>query len=95
MPTPASPHPSQHQKDPFWIRLNYHGNIYKKYSQAGLSKLLGPFIKVRLPLMKNIIKLLIKSVLIPLGIIAAALAADTIIHKKFLGWEMKIFSKKK
>ena len=50
-----------------------------------MSKLLGPFIKVRLPLMKNIIKLLIKSVLIPLGIIAAALAADTIIHKKFLG----------
>ena len=60
-----------------------------------MSKPLGPFIKVRLPLMRNIIKLQTKSILIPLGITAAALAADTIIHKKFLGWEMKIFSKKK
>ena len=50
-----------------------------------MSKLLGPFIKVRLPLMRNIIKLQTKSILIPLGITAAALAADTIIHKKFLG----------
>ena len=49
-----------------------------------MSKLLGPFIKVRLPLMRNIIKLLTKSILIPLGT-TAALAADTIIHKKFLG----------
>ena len=41
----------------------------------------------KLPLMKNVIKPLAKSVLIPLGLTAAASAADAGIHKKILGSE--------
>ena len=47
-----------------------------------LGKLLGPLLKNRLPLIKNVIKPLAKSVLIPLGLTAAASAADAGIHKK-------------
>ena len=58
-----------------------------KIIQSGgvLSKLLGPLLKTRLPLIKNVIRLLAKSVLIPLGLTAAASAADAGIHKKILG----------
>ena len=49
-----------------------------------LSRLLGPSLKTRLPLIKNVIKPLGKSVLIPLGLTAAASAADAGIHKKIL-----------
>ena len=45
-----------------------------------LSRLLGPLLKTGLPLIKNVIKPLAKSVLIPLGLTAAA--ADAGIHKK-------------
>ena len=38
-------------------------------------RLLGPLLKTGLPLMKNVLKLLAKSVLIPLGSTAAAAAA--------------------
>ena len=48
-------------------------------------RLLGPLIKTGLPLMKNVIKPLAKSVLILLGLTAAASAADAGIHKKILG----------
>ena len=41
--------------------------------------------KTGLPLIKDVIKLLAKSVLIPLGLIAAASATDARIHKKILG----------
>ena len=41
----------------------------------------------KLPLMKNVIKPLAKSVLIPLGLTAAATAADAGIHQKILGSE--------
>ena len=41
--------------------------------------------KTGLPLIKNVIKPLAKSVLIPLGLTAAASAADAGIHKKILG----------
>ena len=41
-----------------------------------LCRLLGPLLKTRLPLIKNVIKLLAKSVSIPLGLTAAASAAD-------------------
>ena len=44
----------------------------------------GPLIKTGLPLMKSVIKPLPKSVLIPLGLTAAASAADAGIHKKIL-----------
>ena len=50
-----------------------------------LSRLLGPLLKTGLPLIKNVIKPLAKSVLIPLGLTAAASAADAGIHKKLLG----------
>ena len=45
---------------------------------------LGPLLKSGLPLLKNLIKPLAKSVLIP-GLTAAAWAADAGIHKKILG----------
>ena len=58
-----------------------------KVMQSGgfLGRLLGPLLKKRLPLIKNVIKPLAKSVLIPLGLTAAASAADAEIQKKFLG----------
>ena len=49
-----------------------------------LSRLLGPLLKTGLPLMKNVIKPL-ASVLIPLGLTAAASVADAGIHKRILG----------
>ena len=48
-------------------------------------RLLGPLLTTGLTLIKNVIKTLAKSVLIPLGLTAAALAADAGIHKKILG----------
>ena len=50
-----------------------------------LGKLLGPLLKAGLPLMKSVITPLAKSVLIPLGLTAAASAADAGIHKKIFG----------
>ena len=46
-----------------------------------LGRLLGPLLKTGLQLMKNIIKPFARSVLIPLGLTAAASAADAGIHK--------------
>ena len=48
-----------------------------------LGRLLGSLLKAWLPLTKNLIKPLAKSVLIPLGLKAAASAADAGIHKKY------------
>ena len=50
-----------------------------------LGRLLGPLLKTGLPLIKNVIKPLAKSVLISLGLTAAASVADAGIHKKILG----------
>ena len=50
-----------------------------------LGRLLGPLLKTGLPLMKTLIQPLAKSVLIPLGLTAAASAADAGMHKKILG----------
>ena len=50
-----------------------------------LGRLLGPLLKTGLPLIKNVMKQLAKSFLIPLGLTAAASAADAGIHKKILG----------
>ena len=47
-----------------------------------LGRLLGPLLKMGLPLIKNVIKPLAKSVLIPLGLTAAASAADVGMNKK-------------
>ena len=46
-----------------------------------LGRFLGPLLKTGLPLMKNIIQPLPNSVLIPLGLTAAASTADAGIHK--------------
>ena len=56
-----------------------------KMIQSGgfLGRLLGPLLKKGLSLIKNVIKPLAKSVLIPLGLTAAASAADAGIHKKY------------
>ena len=48
-----------------------------------LSILLGPLLKTELPSIKNVNKPFAKSVLIPLGLTAAASAADAGIHKKY------------
>ena len=62
-----------------------------KLSKTQLSKMIQlgrflirllPLLKTGLPLIKNVIKQLAKSVLIPLGLTAAASTADVGIHKK-------------
>ena len=58
---------------------------FANYLSGGfLGRLLGPLLKTGLPLIKNVIKPLAKSVLILLGLTAAAPAADAGIHKKVL-----------
>ena len=56
-------------------------------TQSGgfLGRLLGLLLKTGLPLIKNVIKLLAKSILISLELTAAASAADARIHQKILG----------
>ena len=54
----------------------------KKQSGGLLGRLLGPLLKAGVPLMEKVIKPLAKSVLIPLGLTVAGLAADAGIHKK-------------
>ena len=58
-----------------------------KMIQSGgfLGRLLGPLLKTGLPLKKSVIKPLAKSVLIQLGLTAAASGADAGIPKKILG----------
>ena len=60
---------------------------FSKMIQSGgfLGRLLGPLLKKGLSLIKNVIKPLAKSVLIPLELTAAASAVDAGIHKKILG----------
>ena len=54
-----------------------------RQSGALFSRLLGPLLKTGLPLMKNVLKPLAESVLIPLQLTAAAVAAtDEVIQKK-------------
>ena len=66
------------------IKLSKTQISMKIKSGGFLGRLLGPLLKARLALMKNVIKPLAKSVLIPLGLTAAASAADAGIHKKNL-----------
>ena len=57
--------------------------LHKIGQSAGfLDRLLGPLLKIGLPLIGNVLKPLAKSVLIPLGLTAAA--TDAAIHKKCL-----------
>ena len=60
--------------------------LYKIGQSGGfLGRFLGPLLKTRLPLMKNILKPLAKIVIIPLGLTAATSATDAAIHKKMFG----------
>ena len=62
----------------------YKAQISKTIQSDGfLGRLIGPLLRTGLPLIKNVIKSLAKSVLIPLGLTAAASAADAGIHKKY------------
>ena len=83
------------QKTKIRNAFNNNTSIDIKLSKAEINKiiqsggffsgLLGPLLKTGLPLIKNVIKPLAKSALIPLGLTAAASAADAGIHKKILG----------
>ena len=65
------------------IDIKFSKTQLLKMIQSGgfLGKLLGPLLKTGLPLIKNVITPLGKSVLIPLGLTAATSAADAGIHK--------------
>ena len=56
-----------------------------RISEGFLDELLGPLLKTGLPLMKNVLKPLAKSVLVPLGLTAAASATDSAIQKNIFG----------
>ena len=62
-----------------------------KIGQSGgfLGKRLGSLLKTGFPLMKNVFKLLSKSVLIPLQLTAAASTTDAAVQKKIFGSGMK------
>ena len=57
-----------------------------KIGQSGgfLGRFLGPLLKTGLLLIRNVLKLLVKSILKPLGLTAAQSATDAIIHKKMI-----------
>ena len=65
--------------------INLSKTHLSKMIQSGgvIGRLLVPLLKTGLPLIKNVIKPLAKSILIPLGLTAAASAADAGIHKKY------------
>ena len=58
-----------------------------KMGQSGefLGRFQRPLLKTNFPLMKNVLKTLAKSVLIPLGLTATASATDAAIQKKLFG----------
>ena len=63
--------------------LNCQKPNFSKMIELGrfLGRFLGPLPRTGLPLMKSVIQPLAKSILIPLGLTAAASAADAGIHK--------------
>ena len=65
------------------VDIKFSKTQLSKMIQLGgfLGKLLGPLLKTGLLLIKNVITPLAKSVLIPIGLTAAA--ADAVIHKKY------------
>ena len=62
-----------------------------KIGESGgfFARLLEPLLKTGLPLMKNVLKPLAKSVLLPLGLTAAASATNAAIQKQifWIGYE--------
>ena len=60
--------------------------LFKMTQSRGFhGRLPGPLLETELPLMKNVTKPLAKSILIPLGLITAASAADAETDKNILG----------
>ena len=81
----ANLHKSFSNHSPADIKLS-KTQLSKMIQSGGfLGRLLGPLLKTGLPLIKNVIKPLAKSVLISLRLTAATSAADAGIHKKILG----------
>ena len=82
------------QKTKIRNAFNNNTSTDTKFSKAQITKIIqsggllgrlhGPLLKTGLPLIKNVIKPLAESVLIPLVLTAAASAADAAIHKKIL-----------
>ena len=66
------------------------------HSGGFLDRLLGPLLKMGLLLIANVLKPSAKSILIPLGLTAAASAIDAAIHKKIFesGFTTLIISNK-
>ena len=65
------------------LMLSYQKLLSKIIKSRGFpGRLLGPLLKTGLHLIRNIIKPLAKSILVPLGLTATATAADSRIHKK-------------
>ena len=66
------------------IEIKLSKTQLSKMIQSGgfLCRFLGPLLKTRLALMKNVIKPLAKSALIPLELTATTSAADARIHRK-------------
>ena len=64
--------------------INLSKTELHKIGQSGefLSRLLGLLLKTRMPLIGNVLKSLAKRISTPLGLTAAAPAADTAIHKR-------------
>ena len=65
-------------------KTNFSHELLLTNRQVFSIRLLGPLLKTELPLMKSVITPLAKRVLIPLGLTAAASAADAGIHKRIL-----------
>ena len=67
-----------------WTDIKISKTQLSKMIQLGgfLGRLLGPLLKTGLPLLKNVIKPLAKSVVIPLGLTARSSLADAGINKK-------------
>ena len=76
--------------------LENRGNFLKRTSRKvnsqkeALLNFLGPLMKVRLPLMKNVLTSLAKIVLLPLRLAASASATDPAIQQEIYGSGMAI-----
>ena len=51
-------------------------------SEGFIGRLFGPLLKIELLLIGNVLKLLAKSILIPLGLTATSSATDAAVNKK-------------
>ena len=69
------------------VNINLSKMQLHKIGQSGgfLGRILGPLLKNGLPLMKNVLRLLAKSVLIPLELTVAASERDAAINKTMFG----------